>query len=89
MVAACLALQNYGLHNTSQGVTRALQHQLERQTAGSTMYADVAQWANDLDAPIPTGPSAASQYLQQVIADAAAVSKDCAALRVRNVLGGG
>jgi hypothetical protein len=85
---ACLQLQNFGLHNTGQGIAKLFQAQLTAETASTPIGTDVIQWLNDLAAPVPGTSSGAEQLLNQIIADAGAVSADCAGYGIRNVLGG-
>jgi hypothetical protein len=83
---ACLQLQNFGLHNHGQGISKAFGRTLEQETAASPMHADVVQWLQDLAAPVPS-PSNAAAGIKQVLGDAAVVSSDCMGYGVRNVLG--
>lgn len=84
---ACLQLQNFGLHNTGQGIAKPFRAQLRAETASTPMGTDVIQWLNDLAAPNPGTSSGAEQLINQTLADAGAVSADCAGYGVRNVLG--
>ena len=84
---ACLQLQNFGLNNHGQGISKSFGRQLKQETSGTPAYADVVQWLNDLAAPAPRGSSAALAFIKQVAGDAAKVGSDCAGYGVRNVLG--
>ena len=83
---ACLQLQNWGLQNHVQGISKSFGRQLAQETAGTAMYVDVVQWLNDLRAPVPS-PTGASQAISQLFADAGQVSSDCGGYGVRNILG--
>lgn len=92
---ACLQLQDFQLHNHGQGISVTFGRQLEAETRGTQLGADITQWLQDLSvnpSQIPgndpsAGPSPIESYLEQTLNDAAAVGADCEEYGVRNTLG--
>ena len=82
---ACLQLHNWQLLNHGQGVSKALQAELKREARGTQLAIDLTQWAQDLDAPLPSKGNVMKR-ITQLLEDARAVASDCESYGVRNTL---